>query len=78
MGKCKNISFHRKIFWVQEVKVILSPLTQDSHNMIILNISSNATKPVVAKFYVKPPAVAKTKRKLSGHMTTTPKDGKTF
>ena len=38
----------------KKVKAILWLLTQDSHSMIILNISSEATGPVVTKFYVDP------------------------
>ena len=40
--------------WVQENKVILYPLIQNRHIMTITNISSEATGPIVTKFYVQP------------------------
>ena len=36
--------------WVQEVKIILRPLNQDSHILTILIISSKATEPTTTKF----------------------------
>ena len=52
-------------------------LTQDSHGMTFLNISSKATEPVVMEFHIEPPEVEETKiySKSLGHMTniaTTP------
>ena len=56
-------------------------LTKDSHSMIILNISSKATGPIITKFHVEPSGAegAKTGSDRSGHMTdvaTTPIYGK--
>ena len=41
-------------FVSRKVKVIVLPLTNDSHSIKILNISSRATGQIVTKFYVGP------------------------
>ena len=57
--------------WVEEVNIIVWPLTQDSHSTAVSNISSKANGPNVTKFLVGPPWAEETKiyTNPQGHMT---------
>ena len=46
--------------WVQEVKVILRPLNQDSHILTILSTSSKVTEPIITKFHIELPFIHNT------------------
>ena len=51
----------RQDLWVEEVKVIVWALTQDSCSMTVSNISSKATWPIVTKSHLEPPVVREQK-----------------